>query len=101
MAGWYFLLHCSLAFIKLAATVLGVCLVAKFQLLSGSNNLQENKHTTCLVMESCNGGDLASLLEARQGNHLDEQDIQMMIVQVPGHHEVHPALHVRGECVQE
>ena len=48
-------------------------------------DFQENKHTTCLVMESCSGGDLASLLEGRQGTKLDEQDIQMMVVQVPGH----------------
>lgn len=48
-------------------------------------DIQENTHTTCLVMESCTGGDLASLLEGRQGTKLDEQDVQMMIVQVPEH----------------
>lgn len=55
-------------------------------LIEGIDGWIEKKHTAWLVMEICGGGDLAGFLEARAGQKLHEDDINMMLVQVP-----HPA----------
>lgn len=54
-------------------------------LVRGIDGWIEAKHTACLVMDYCDGGDLASLLHARKGQALLEDDVCIILVQVGWH----------------
>lgn len=51
-------------------------------LVRGIDGWIESQHTACLVMDYCGGGDLASLLRSRKGEHLLEDDVCMILAQV-------------------
>jgi serine/threonine protein kinase len=51
-------------------------------LIAGVDAWLEGRHTACLAMEFCAGGDLSELLASRKRNFMHESDVRIMFVQV-------------------